>query len=107
MLLVNPGVPCLPRPVSHSNDFIKPLLESGADGILIQMVNTVEEVSRLIDDIKYPPIGKRSYGVSRAQGYGFDFEEYISNWNQTSTFIIQVESIEAVNNIEKLLSFDK
>ena len=101
------GVPCLPRPVSHSNDFIKPLLESGADGILIQMVNTVEEVSRLIDDIKYPPIGKRSYGVSRAQGYGFDFEEYISNWNQTSTFIIQVESIEAVNNIEKLLSFDE
>ena len=76
------GVPCLPRPVSHSNDFIKPLLESGADGILIQMVNTVEEVSRLIDDIKYPPIGKRSYGVSRAQGYGFDFEEYISNWTK-------------------------
>ena len=53
------GVPCLPRPVSHSNDFIKPLLESGADGILIQMVNTVEEVSRLIDDVKYPPIGKK------------------------------------------------
>ena len=33
-------VPCLPRPVSHSDDYIKPLLESGADGILIQMVNT-------------------------------------------------------------------
>ena len=27
--------------------------------------------------------------------------------DQTSTFIIQVESIEAVNNIEKLLSFDE
>ena len=35
------GVPCLPRPVSHSNDTIKPLIESGADGILIQMVNLV------------------------------------------------------------------
>ncbi len=101
------GVPCLPRPVSHSNDYIKPLLESGADGMLIQMVNTQEDVKRLIDNFKYPPIGKRSYGVSRAQGYGFDFEEYITCWNQNSSFIIQVESIEAVNNIEKLLSFDE
>ena len=32
------GVPCFPRPVSHSNDWIKPLLESGADGMIIQMV---------------------------------------------------------------------
>ena len=38
------GVPCLPRPVSHSNDYIKPLLESGADGMLIQMVNNAEQV---------------------------------------------------------------
>jgi 2-dehydro-3-deoxyglucarate aldolase len=101
------GVPCLPRPVSHSNDYIKPLLESGADGMLIQMVNTPEDIKRLINDLKYPPVGKRSYGVSRAQGYGFDFDEYITQWNQTSTFIIQVESIEAVNNIEKLLSFEE
>ena len=101
------GVPCLPRPVSHSNDYIKPLLESGADGMLIQMVNTQEDVKILIDNFKYPPIGKRSYGVSRAQGYGFDFEEYITCWNQNSSFIIQVESIQAVNNIEKLLSFDE
>ena len=34
------NVPCIPRPVSHSNDYIKPLLESGADGMLIQMVET-------------------------------------------------------------------
>ena len=101
------GVPCLPRPVSHSNDYLKPLLESGADGMLIQMVNTVDEVKRLIDHLKYPPIGKRSYGVSRAQGYGFDFDEYITTWNEISTFMIQVESIEAVNNIEELLAFDE
>ena len=38
------GVPCLPRPVSHSNDWFKPLLESGADGLLVQMVNTAEDI---------------------------------------------------------------
>ena len=101
------GVPCLPRPVSQSNDWIKPLLESGADGLLVQMVNTAEQIETLIGHLKYPPIGHRSYGVNRAQGYGFDFDGYTQNWNETSNFIIQVESIQAVENIEELLAFDE
>jgi len=101
------NVPCLPRPVSHSNDYVKPLLESGADGILFQMVNTAEQIKKIINDVKYPPIGNRSYGVSRAQGYGFDFQSYVKDWNETSSLIIQVESIEAVENIDELLSFDE
>ena len=101
------NVSCLPRPVSHSNDFIKPLLEFGADGMLIQMVNNANEVKRLIDHLKYPPIGKRSYGINRAQGYGFDFNEYINNWNNSSIFMIQVESIEAVEKIDEILAFDE
>ncbi len=101
------GVPCLPRPVSHSNDYLKPLLESGADGLLVQMVETAEHVEALIRDVKYPPIGQRTYGVNRAQAYGFDFDEYIQNWNKTSTFMLQVESIKGVENIEELLAFDE
>ncbi len=101
------GVPCLPRPVSHSNDWFKPLLESGADGLLVQMVNTPEDVAAIIGHLKYPPVGNRSYGVNRAQAYGFDFDSYIQSWNDTSSFIIQVESIQAVENIDKLLAFDE
>lgn len=101
------GVPCLPRPVSHSNDYFKPLLESGADGLLVQMVNTPEEIEAIIQHLKYPPIGNRSFGVNRAHAYGFDFDEYIKNWNETSSFMIQVESITAVNNIDELLAFDE
>lgn len=101
------GVPCIPRPVSHSNDYLKPLLESGADGMLVQMVETPNQVKELIKDIKYPPIGNRTYGVNRAQMYGFDFEEYVDNWNQSSTFMLQIESINGVKNIEHLLAFDE
>jgi len=100
------GTLCLPRPVSHSNDWIKPLLESGADGLIVQMVNTSAEVENLLSHVKYPPKGRRSFGVNRAQGYGFDFNSYIQTWNENSTFIIQVESIEAVENIDQLLDFE-
>jgi len=101
------GVPCIPRPVSHSNDYLKPLLESGADGMLVQMVETPEQVKVLIGDIKYPPVGRRTYGLNRAQAYGFDFDAYIKDWNDTSSFLIQIESIKAVENIESLLAFDE
>jgi len=97
-------VACLPRPVSHSNDWIKPLLESGADGLIAPMVNSSEELQDLLNDVKYPPLGKRSFGINRAQGYGKDFDDYVSNWNKTSIFIAQIESKSAVDRIEKIVS---
>ena len=97
-------VACLPRPVSHSNDWIKPLLESGADGLIAPMVNSSEELQELLNDVKYPPLGKRSFGINRAQGYGKDFDDYVSSWNKTSIFIAQIESKSAVDSIEKIVS---
>ena len=61
------NVPCIPRPVSHSNDYIKPLLESGADGMLIQMVETPDQVAQLINYVSTLS-GTRTYGVNRAHG---------------------------------------
>ena len=101
------GTLCLPRPVSHSNDWIKPLLDSGADGLIVQMVNTPKEAESIIQHVKFPPIGSRSYGVNRAHNYGLNFDNYIKKWNESSSVIIQVESIQAVENIEKLLEFDE
>jgi len=100
------GVPCLPRHVSHSNDYTKPLLDSGADGMLFQMVNTAEQVEKLVADVKYPPQGHRTYGVNRAQSYGFDFDDYVKSWNEASAVILQIESIVAVENIESLVAHD-
>jgi 2-keto-3-deoxy-L-rhamnonate aldolase RhmA len=101
------NVPCIPRPVSHSNDYIKPLLESGADGMLIQMVETSDQVEELIGFIKYPPVGRRTYGVNRAHAYGLDFDDYVNTWNQTSLFLLQIESALGVRNIDQLLAYDE
>lgn len=98
------GKPCLPRPVSHSNDYIKPLLDSGADGIIAPLVSSKNDSDLLIDLIKYPPLGKRSFGVNRAQNYGLNFDQYISKWNENSIFIPQIESKYAVENIESIIA---
>jgi 2-dehydro-3-deoxyglucarate aldolase len=101
------NVPCLPRPVSHSNDYIKPLLDSGADGIIAPMVNTEKEVNDLIQNLKYPPIGSRSFGVNRAQNYGSNFDEYVKSWNYSSVLMVQIESESAVKSIEEIISFSE
>lgn len=97
------GVPCLPRPVSHSNDLTKPILDFGSDGMFYPMVNTEDELEKIINSFKYPNIGKRSFGVNRAHNYDLDFEEYVNNWNETSSLILQIESKEGVSNIESLI----
>ena len=67
------GSLCLPRIASHSMEMIKRLLDSGADGIIVPMVENAVQVEKLVEWIKYPPVGKRSFGINRGQNYGFDF----------------------------------
>jgi len=100
-------VPCLPRPVSHSNDYFKPLLESGSDGLFISTVNNDEQAKKILNNVKYPPLGSRSYGINMAQAYGLNSDKYFMNWNDESSIIFQIESIEAVENINSLTSFDQ
>ena len=101
------AVVCIPRVASHDPESIRRLLDSGADGILVPTVETPAEVDKLIEVMKYPPSGKRGYGVARAQGYGNEFKTYTSNWNQESILILQIESVTAVKNIEALLEFEE
>jgi len=101
------GICCLPRIATHNQEAIKRVLDSGADGIIVPTVDTPEQVEKLIEWMKYPPLGKRGYGIARAQGYGHDFEKYTTQWNESSSLIIQIESISAVENIEQLLQFDE
>ncbi len=99
------GTACLPRPSSpQAESQMRRLLDSGADGVIVPDISTPAQVGKLIEWTKYPPLGKRSYGVSRAHGYGFDFDSYVSRWNKRSTLVIQIESISAVEAIDPLLS---
>lgn len=100
------GVAVLPRVASHNPEQIRRMLDSGADGVMVPMVNHPEEVAKIVEWMKYPPLGKRGYGVSRAQGYGHTFMEYTRAWNDRSVLVIQVETVTAVENIDKLLAND-
>lgn len=96
-------VPCIPRPLSHKNDIIKPLLESGCDGMLFPNIDKNSQMQEVISNFKYSPIGARNYGINRAQNYGFKSKEYFNNWNKISSILIQIESKNSIENLEEIL----
>lgn len=79
---------------------IKYALDAGADGIIVPMINSVEDAENLISYTYYPPKGKRGVGLSRAQGYGDNFNEYLE-WTENELVVIaQIEHIDSINELE-------
>lgn len=83
---------------------IKRVMDAGAKGIIVPMVNTREDAETAVIAAKYPPVGNRGVGLARAQGYGATFEAYAETINDESLVIVQVEHIDSVRNLEEILS---
>ena len=85
---------------------IKRVMDAGAYGVIVPMVNTKKQAEAAVKAVKYPPVGTRGVGLARAQGYGSNFEEYRDWVNKESIVIAQIEHIDAVNNLESILSVE-
>jgi 2-keto-3-deoxy-L-rhamnonate aldolase RhmA len=99
---------CIPYVRVGANDplIIKRVLDAGAMGVIIPMVKTPEEAEQAVQFVKYPPQGSRGVGLARAQGYGFNFDEYSARANQEIKIIIQIEHVEAVEKLDSILSVE-
>ena len=85
---------------------IKRVMDAGAHGVVVPMVNSREDAVRAVHAVRYPPVGKRGVGLYRAQKYGEGFEEYKEWLDKESVIIAQIEHIDAVNNIDEIISVE-
>lgn len=85
---------------------IKHALDAGADGIIVPMVKNKDDARKAIEYAKYPPLGKRGVGLSRAQNYGFSFDDY-KEWQANNLVVIaQIEHIDGVNNLKEIIEVE-
>jgi len=98
------GMKALVRVSKNEEVIIKRILDMGADGIVVPMVKSKEDALEAIDYAKYPPVGKRGVGLFRAQKYGLGFDEYKKWVNDELVIIAQIEHIDAVENIEEIIT---
>jgi 2-keto-3-deoxy-L-rhamnonate aldolase RhmA len=100
------GVSPLVRLSANDHVQIKRVMDAGAHGVIVPMVNSAAEAEQSVVAVRYPPQGKRGVGLARAQGYGTRFEKYKEWLNQESIVIVQIEHIKAVENLAEILSVD-
>lgn len=83
---------------------IKPILELGPDGVVIPMICSAEEAKAAIAACTYPPRGVRGMGPIRSNRYGIvDNETYLAGADAQLFKILQIEHVDGVRNIEKIL----
>ena len=87
------------------NDFsaMGRLLDRGAMGVILPMVNSVEEAEAAAHAVRYPPRGGRSSGAFGAQFLGPDY----TSWIDDELFLaIQIESKQAAERAEQIMGVD-
>ena len=77
-------------------------LDAGALGLICPMVNNRRQAEELVSYAKYPPLGERSFGPTRANfSAGSD---YVSEANEKIVCMAMVETAEAMNNLDEIVS---
>lgn len=104
-VIADAGCVPLARVPRGDHDLIKRVLDGGAFGVVVPMVNTVEQARIAIAAAKYPPQGNRSIGGSiPAQNFQTPTGEYYRRANDEILVILQTESPEGVENAEAIYS---
>ena len=81
---------------------IMKMLDAGAYGIIVPLVNDRAQAEAAASACRYPPRGIRSHGPTRAAYYaGFD---YLAHANDEILCIPQIETVEAMENLDDILS---
>lgn len=100
------GKDALVRVGKNDELIIKRIMDAGATGVIVPMVNTAELARQAVSFVKYPPAGKRGVGLARAQKYGYGFDDYKSWLEDQSIVVAQIEHIDAINNFEEIVDVE-
>lgn len=103
--IADAGCTCLARVPKGDHDYIKRVLDAGAHGIVVPMINTVEEAKIAIAAAKYPPAGNRSVGGSmHAMNFDASAGDYFKHANDEILVVLQTESPQGVENADAIYS---
>lgn len=88
-------------PWNQPADIMK-ALDAGAEGVIVPMVNSVEDARRAVGACRYPPDGFRSWGPTRAAmqktGYGPE------SANRAVVCVVMIETAEAMAALDDIVA---
>jgi 2-keto-3-deoxy-L-rhamnonate aldolase RhmA len=104
---IDPSSVCpLVRTGAVDQYFAKSALDMGAHGVVFPLINNPGEARRAVSFAKYPPRGVRGVAPRKAADYGRTFAEYIRKANDHTVVVAQIETTEALDNLDDIISVD-
>ena len=105
-------IPVLVRPEENHSDW-RCHLDSGVSGLMLPLVDTVDQAARAMDRAYFPPLGHRGYGLGMSpfaldgldpgRTPHHDLTGYVNN---NTILLPQTESRESVSNLRRILALD-
>ncbi len=101
------AVPIVRVPATQYH-FMARVLDMGAMGIMLPMVESVEQAQLIVDSCKYPPMGKRgaAFTISHDDYTGGDVTTKIHEANEQTLLIAQIETAKGLGNVEQIAQVD-
>ncbi len=97
--------PALVRVPSSDVAWIKRVIDTGAEAIIVPQIRSVDEVQQVVSACRYPPLGRRGFGPRRASNYGRQkAAEHIAEANRKLFVAIQIETLEALAALDEILA---
>ncbi|MBC2667139.1 hypothetical protein H7F51_16590 [Novosphingobium flavum] len=87
-------------------DTIKRVLDLGADGVLLPLIRTAEELEEGMKYGRYPGRGVRGIGGERSMRWSMKLQEYLEVADRETMIIPLIETADASDNIESILKVD-
>jgi len=101
-----PAFPIVRVAINETARF-KRALDMGAFGVMAPYVSTAAEARAAVNAMRYPPHGIRGVAkFNRGAGFGGDFEDYYLHAHERLLCVIQIETPEAVANIDEIAAVD-
>ena len=94
-------IPIVRVPWNEPYEIMK-VLDAGAYGVIVPLVNNREEAEQAVAACRYPPAGNRSFGPIRGAMYGGP--GYIQEANSELACIVMIETAEALENLDEIMS---
>lgn len=100
------GLPTIVRAPQLARADVSRLLDRGASGVMVPMMETPEQAHQLADWAKYPPLGRRSYsgGAHTAYGPSGNHGPNMARANAGTLAIAQIETVAGVERVEEILA---
>ena len=103
------GVTPIVRVTTNAPPVILRFMDTGAHGLHVPWVNSLDETTAAVRSVKYHPLGTRGLAGLRAADYGQlgSFQEYTQRANAETLVVIHIETAEAIAQLPRMVAVDE